>query len=89
MTDKATLSLDISPDFSAVEGDPLQHLRDWMRGHRIEEVECAIPDLAGIARGKVMPAAKFIKDKAKDLPRVDVKGKEFSHFVKSIGDAFG
>lgn len=34
-------------------------------------------------------AAKFIKDKAKDLPRVDVKGKEFSHFVKSIGDAFG
>lgn len=33
--------------------------------------------------------AKFIKDKASDLPRVDVKGKEYSHFVKSIGDSFG
>lgn len=33
--------------------------------------------------------AKFIADKGRDLPRVDVKGKEYSHFVKSLGDAFG
>ncbi|MEL7543446.1 MAG: glutamine synthetase family protein [Pseudomonadota bacterium] len=31
----------------------------WLSAHRIEEVECVVPDLAGVARGKVMPAQKF------------------------------
>lgn len=33
--------------------------------------------------------AKIISNYADDLPRVDVKGKEFSSAVKSLGDAYG
>ncbi|MGQ0457028.1 MAG: glutamine synthetase family protein [Hyphomicrobium sp.] len=36
-------------------------LQDWLRRHRIEEVDCAVPDIAGVARGKTMPAEKFVK----------------------------
>ncbi|MGR3467262.1 MAG: glutamine synthetase, partial [Shimia sp.] len=35
------------------------HARDYLEGHRLDEVECIIADLPGIARGKAMPAAKF------------------------------
>jgi len=34
-------------------------MKDWIEKHQITEVECIIPDLAGAARGKIMPAAKF------------------------------
>lgn len=37
----------------------------------------------------MMGAAKIIANYADDLPRVDVKGKEFSAPVKEFGDAFG
>lgn len=47
--------------------DPAQ-LRAWLRGHRIEEAECVTPDLAGVARGKAMPAAKFAELKDSFLP---------------------
>ncbi len=33
--------------------------QDYRRGRRIEEVECIIPDLAGMSRGKSMPVYKF------------------------------
>lgn len=33
--------------------------RDYVADRRIDEVECVIPDIAGVARGKAMPAAKF------------------------------
>ncbi len=33
--------------------------KDYLKGHRLDEVECLIPDLSGIARGKAMPASKF------------------------------
>ena len=36
-----------------------EDLSQWMRENRIEEVECLVPDMAGIARGKAMPAGKF------------------------------
>ena len=31
----------------------------YLRGRRLDEVECLVADLAGVARGKAMPAAKF------------------------------
>ncbi|MEL6583368.1 MAG: glutamine synthetase family protein [Pseudomonadota bacterium] len=68
MDARPALSLDTSPNFAGLEGDPLEHLRDWMRSYRIEEVECAIADMAGIARGKVMPAGKFLKEAGVRLP---------------------
>ncbi|UWQ22755.1 glutamine synthetase family protein [Jannaschia sp. W003] len=36
-----------------------QHARDYVDGRRLDEVECVVADLSGIARGKAMPAAKF------------------------------
>jgi glutamine synthetase len=34
-------------------------MKDWIAQHQVTEVECIVPDLAGAARGKIMPAAKF------------------------------
>ena len=31
----------------------------WFQKHGIEDVEAFVPDMAGAARGKVIPAAKF------------------------------
>jgi glutamine synthetase len=31
----------------------------YLEGRRLDEVECLVADLAGVARGKAMPAAKF------------------------------
>lgn len=36
-------------------------LEEWITSRRIEEVECLVPDMSGIARGKILPSAKFIK----------------------------
>jgi glutamine synthetase len=33
----------------------------WITDNRIGEVECLVPDMNGIVRGKVLPAAKFLK----------------------------
>ena len=43
-------------------------IEQWISEHRISEVECLIPDLTGIARGKIMPARKFLKDEGLRLP---------------------
>lgn len=34
-------------------------VRDYIAGRRLDEVECIIADIAGVARGKAMPASKF------------------------------
>jgi len=34
---------------------------NWIGEHRISEVECIVPDMNGIQRGKVLPADKFVK----------------------------
>jgi glutamine synthetase len=36
-------------------------LEDWLTERKIGEVECLVPDMSGIARGKILPATKFIK----------------------------
>ncbi|MEO5615748.1 MAG: glutamine synthetase, partial [Cypionkella sp.] len=33
--------------------------RNYIGDRRVDEVECVIGDIAGVARGKAMPAAKF------------------------------
>ena len=40
----------------------------WLEGRRLDEVECIVADLAGVARGKAMPAAKFAKQPYFYLP---------------------
>jgi glutamine synthetase len=39
----------------------MRQLEDWLTGKKIQEVECLIPDMSGIARGKILPAKKFIQ----------------------------
>ncbi len=36
-----------------------QAARQYIAGRRLDEVECIIADIAGVARGKAMPASKF------------------------------
>lgn len=53
-------------DFSS-SADP----QSWLTTHGINEVECLVPDVNGVLRGKALPAAKFLKsleDRALYLP---------------------
>ena len=34
---------------------------DWLIKRDIDEVECLVPDMSGTARGKILPASKFVK----------------------------
>ena len=43
-------------------------LKEWFNEHRITEVECLVPDITGIPRGKIMPAQKFFQGGAPRLP---------------------
>ena len=45
-----------------------EHARAYLEGRRLDEVECIVSDLSGIARGKAMPAAKFAKQSHFYLP---------------------
>ncbi len=42
--------------------------RAWAAVRGVTEIECLVPDLAGVARGKIMPASKFFDDTAMALP---------------------
>src|ERR1700731_180820 len=46
----------------------VSEIQQFFRDHGISEVEAIIPDMAGIARGKIMPAAKFAEDEGMRLP---------------------
>jgi glutamine synthetase len=42
--------------------------RKWAASRGVTEIECLVPDLAGVARGKIMPSSKFFDDPAMALP---------------------
>jgi glutamine synthetase len=42
--------------------------RDYIAGRRLDEIECIVADIAGVARGKAMPASKFGKQASFFLP---------------------
>ncbi|WP_440975172.1 glutamine synthetase family protein [Pseudoxanthomonas winnipegensis] len=54
------------PDTTAEPAD--NSLRRWLKERRITEVECLVPDITGIARGKIIPADKFSHDYGTRLP---------------------
>ncbi len=35
-------------------------IKDWLKGHKISEVEVLVPDMTGSARGKFIPAHQFL-----------------------------
>lgn len=57
--------------------NPVDHLRgvadagdalNWLRARNIQDIECIIPDQAGVARGKMMPTSKFFSGAAMAMP---------------------
>ena len=42
--------------------------RNYVEGRRLDEVECIVSDIAGVARGKAMPASKFARQDSFYLP---------------------
>lgn len=43
-------------------------LEGWLNAQRITEIECLVPDLTGVARGKILPRNKFTEDRGMRLP---------------------
>ncbi|MFN8928223.1 MAG: glutamine synthetase family protein [Rhodospirillales bacterium] len=39
----------------------MQIMEDFIKRHRVTEIECLVPDMNGIARGKILPAEKFLR----------------------------
>ncbi len=46
----------------------LELARDWLASRGIEDIECVLPDQAGVARGKMMPVSKFLAGPTMTLP---------------------
>ena len=46
------------PSPEAFMSNNLDQLTDWLKDHKITEVECMIGDLTGITRGKISPTNK-------------------------------
>ena len=47
-------------------------LEQWLDKHRVTEIECLVPDLTGVARGKILPREKFTEDRGMRLPEAVV-----------------
>jgi glutamine synthetase len=45
---------------------------DWLEKRGIEDIECIVPDMSGVARGKMMPVSKFV-----DAPNMSLPGSVF------------
>ncbi|MDX1512934.1 MAG: glutamine synthetase family protein [Gammaproteobacteria bacterium] len=43
-------------------------ITQWCKDRQITEVEALMPDMAGVARGKIMPAKKYCRDEGIRLP---------------------
>ena len=56
-----------------------QRIQQWLDEHRITEVECLIPDMAGQARGKIVPRHKYDPAAGLRLP-------EAVHMMSVTGD---
>ncbi|ADH87670.1 Glutamate--putrescine ligase [Ancylobacter novellus DSM 506] len=60
------------PDKDVVEAPrgvtSLAEAKAWMAARGITEIECAVPDLAGVGRGKIMPVSKFLSGPTMNLP---------------------
>ncbi len=40
----------------------------WLKARGIEDIECIVPDQSGVARGKMMPVAKFFSSAVMTMP---------------------
>ncbi|TBW35982.1 glutamine synthetase [Siculibacillus lacustris] len=49
---------------------------DWLAERGLEDIECIVPDMSGVARGKMMPVAKFV-----DAPTMSIPGSIFTQTI--------
>ncbi|MFW9617373.1 glutamine synthetase family protein [Aquabacterium sp.] len=47
-------------------------LEQWFHQQGVTEVECLVPDLTGVARGKILPRDRFTEDRGMRLPEIVV-----------------
>jgi glutamine synthetase len=47
-------------------------LEQWLNQRHVTEIECLVPDLTGVARGKILPREKFTEDRGMRLPEAIV-----------------
>ena len=47
-------------------------LEQWLNERHVTEIECLVPDLTGVARGKILPREKFTEDRGMRLPEAVV-----------------
>ena len=45
--------------------DSKSKISDWINSNKITEIECLVPDMTGNARGKFIPANKFLKQESR------------------------
>jgi len=48
--------------------EDMEQARAWLSIRNIEDIECITPDMAGVARGKMMPSKKFLDRSTLALP---------------------
>ncbi|MDJ0956724.1 MAG: glutamine synthetase family protein [Arenicellales bacterium] len=46
----------------------MENFKEWLKANEITEVECIVPDMSGVSRGKIMPADKFANEGGMRLP---------------------
>ena len=59
------------------------NFKTWIKDNSITEVECLVPDLGGIARGKILPSNKFLKGVENDTHRLPQ-----SVFIQTISGGY-
>jgi len=60
-----------------------ENFEKWLNDNSITEVECLVPDLGGIARGKILPTNKFIQGLENDSHRLPQ-----SVFIQTISGGY-
>ena len=50
----------------------IEKFQNWFHENSITEVECLVPDLGGIARGKILPTNKFLKGLEDELSLIHI-----------------
>ncbi|WP_310626725.1 glutamine synthetase family protein [Limnohabitans sp.] len=68
---------------SSITPSNFSELETWLNEHQVTEIECLAPDLTGVARGKILPRAKFTEDRGMRLPEAVVAIGVTGEFPKS------
>ena len=60
------------PMSDSKHANTFNELEAWLNERGVTEVECLVPDLTGVARGKILPREKFTEDRGMRLPELVV-----------------